>query len=118
MKLQIWSFGVGAKALARNKTNHLIQGNHVLVTLFGTLFICHQWGSLSDVGRPPTREKGSHLPPGTTKLGKLRDGRNSTAVPTAKPDLGSSSLLQGAEVWSPPRDTRNVTVPWGVAQVH
>ena len=42
---------------------------------------------------PPTWEKGSHLTPGTTKLGKLRDGYDSTTAPTAKPDLGSSSLL-------------------------
>ena len=55
--------------------------------LFGTPFICHQWGSLSDMGMPPTWEKGSHLPPGTTKLGKLRDSCNSTTAPTAKPDL-------------------------------
>ena len=66
--------------------------------LFGTLFIHHQWGSFSDVGMPPTWEKGSHLTPGTTKLGKLRDGHYSTAAPTAKPDLGSSSLLGGC--WS------------------
>ena len=95
MKLQIQSFDVGAKALARNKTNHLILVNHVLVTLFGTPFICHQQGSLSDVGIPPTWEKGSHLPPGTTKLGKLRDSQYSAAAPTAKPDPGSSSLLGG-----------------------
>ena len=66
--------------------------------LFGTPCICHQWGSLLDVGIPPTWEKGSHLPPGTTKLGKLRDGHNSTAAPTAIPDLGFSSLLGGC--WS------------------
>ena len=63
--------------------------------LFGTPFICHQWGSLSDVGMPPTWEKGSHLPPGITKLGKLRDGRDSATAPTGKPDLGFSSLLGG-----------------------
>ena len=44
-------------------------------------------------GDASNQEKGSHLPPGTTKLGKLRDSRNSATVPTAKPDLGSSSLL-------------------------
>ena len=49
-------------------------------------------------GDAPTREKSSHLPPGTTKLGKLRDGHNSASVPTAKLDLGSSSLLGG--YWS------------------
>ena len=44
---------------------------------------------------PPIWEKGSHLPTGTTKLGKLRDSQDFTAAPTAKPDLGSSSLLGG-----------------------
>ena len=52
-------------------------------------------GSLSDVGMPPTWEKGSHLPPGTTKLGNLRDGCYSTTAPTAEPDLGFSSRLGG-----------------------
>ena len=48
---------------------------------------------------PPTWEKGSHLPPGTTKLGNLRGGHNSIITPTAKPDLGfSSSMLR--ECWS------------------
>ena len=63
--------------------------------LFGIPFICHQWGSLSDVGMSPTWEKGSHLPPGTTKLGKLRDRHDSATAPTAKPDLGFFSLLGG-----------------------
>ena len=63
--------------------------------LFGTPFICHQWDSLSDMGTPPTWEKGSQLPPETTKLGNLRDGCNSTTVPTAKPDLGLSSSMLG-----------------------
>ena len=49
--------------------------------LFGTQFIHHQWGSLSDVGMPPTWDKGSHLPPGTTKLGNLRDGWNPSQLP-------------------------------------
>ena len=54
----------------------------------------------------PTWEKGSHLPPGTTKLGNLRDSHNSITAPTAKPDPGfSSSMLR--EI--PPRDARNVT---------
>ena len=59
--------------------------------LFGTPFICHQQGSLSDVGMPPTWEKGSLLPPGPTKLGNLRDGRDSVTAPTAKLDLQDSS---------------------------
>ena len=50
LKLQIQSFNLGAKAMARNKTNHLVLVSHILVILFGTLFICHQWGSLSDMG--------------------------------------------------------------------
>ena len=49
--------------------------------LFGTPFICHQWGSLSDMGTPPTWEKGSHLPPGTTKLGNLRDSGSLSQLP-------------------------------------
>ena len=48
-------------------------------------------GLPSDVGMPPTWEKGSHLPPRTTKIGKLRHSRDSTTAPTAKPDLGFSS---------------------------
>ena len=50
------------------------------------------WGCL------PTWKKGSHLPPGTTKLGKIRDSHNSTTAPTAKPDPGFSRLL--GECWS------------------
>ena len=61
--------------------------------LFGTPFICHQQGSLSDVGMPPTWERGRHLPPETTKLGNLRDSHHSTTAPTAKPDLGFSFML-------------------------
>ena len=56
------------------------------------------------MGMPPTWEKGSHLPPGTTKLGNLSDGCDSITAPTAKPDLGFFS-----SVLSPPRDARNVT---------
>ena len=58
------------------------------------------------MGIPPTWEKGSHLPPGTTKLGKLRDGHDSITDPTAEPDLWDSSPLL---LESPPRDARNVT---------
>ena len=46
-------------------------------------------------GIPPTWEKGSHLPPGTTKLGNLRDSHDSATAPTAKPDPGFSSMLGG-----------------------
>ena len=74
--------------------------------LFGTPFICHQWGSLSDVGTPPTWEKGSHLPPGTTNLSKLKDSHDSVTAPTANQDLWDSSA---PFFESPPRDARNVT---------
>ena len=57
-----------------------------------------QWGSLSDIGTPPTWEKGSHLPPGTIKLCNLRDGHDSATAPTDKPDLGFSSMLVCAAV--------------------
>ena len=70
----------------------------------GLHFICHQWGSLSDMGMPPTWEKGSHLPPGTTKFGNLRDGCDSITAPTAEPDPGFFS-----SVLHPPKDARNVT---------
>ena len=61
------------------------------------------------MGMPPTWEKGSHLPPGTTKLDNLRDDHNSITAPTDKPDLGFFS-----SVLSPPRDTRNVTWCTGI----
>ena len=80
-KIQIQSFKLGAKALTRNETNHLFWVGCILITLFGTPFIYHQWGSLSDVGMPPAWEKGSHLPPGTTKLGNLRDSCDLSQLP-------------------------------------
>ena len=89
---------MGTRTLARNHINHLIWDNCFLITLFGTPFVCHQWNSLSDVGMPPTWEKGSHLPPRTTKYGKLIDSCNSTTAPTAIPNLGSSSQQEGC--WS------------------
>ena len=46
---------------------------------------------LRHVGMPPTWEKGSHLPPGTTKLGELRDGRDSAM---------QLPLLN--QIWDPP----------------
>ena len=82
--------------------------------LFGTPFICHQWGSLSDVGMPPTWEKGSHLPPGSTKLGKLRDGHDSTTAPTAKPDLGFPSLLWGCWSVEPTQGCQKCDRSWEV----
>ena len=55
--------------------------------LIGTLFICHQWGPLTDMEMPPTWGKGSHLPPQTTGFGQFEGGLQSITVPTAKPDL-------------------------------
>ena len=68
LKLQIQSFNLGTKALARNKTTTWFELATSLSHCLGLLFICHQWGSSQMVGMPPTREKGSHLPPWTTKL--------------------------------------------------
>ena len=45
-------------------------------------------GSLLDVGMPPTREKGSHLPPRTTKLGNLRDSHDPSQLPLLNQILG------------------------------
>ena len=106
---------MGTKAWARNHINHLIWGNCFLFTLFGTLFLCHQWDSLSDMGMPPTWEKGSYLPSRTTKAWQIkRLSRTPPQLPLLNqiwpPLLGK----KGAEVWGPPRDARNVTGPhWG-----
>ena len=95
---------MGTKALARNKANHLVWISCILVMLFRTLFMHHQWGSLLDMGMPPTWEKGSHLPPGTTKLGNLRDSHNPSQIP-----LPNLIFRIFTSVLSPPRDARNVT---------
>ena len=65
-------------------------------------------------------EKGSHLPPRTTKLSKLRDGHYSATASTVDQIWDSLLGKKGAAVWSPPRDARNVMVTphLGVAQVH
>ena len=105
---------MSAKALARNNINYLVWGNHFLVTLFRNPFIHHQWGSLADVGMPPTWEKGSHLPPRTTKLCNLRNGCDSITAPLLNQIWDSLLSKNGAEVQSPPRDARNLTGPhWG-----
>ena len=39
------------------KKNHLVCISHAFITLIGTPFIPHQWGSLIDMGTPPTWEK-------------------------------------------------------------
>ena len=56
-------------------------------------------------GEPPAWEKVSHLPPGTTKLGNLRDGNDPSQLPLLNQIFGI--LLLHFE--SPPRDARNVT---------
>ena len=66
-------------------------------------------GSFMNVGMPPTREKGSHLPPRTTKVCNLRNGHDSITAPSVKPDLGSSSRYEGCcsvkpTLSGPPRD--------------
>ena len=93
LKIQIWSFNVAAKALARNKSNYLVWVSCILFKLFGTPFICHQWGSLLDVEMCPTQEKGSHLPPGTTKHGNLRDSHDPSQLPLLNQILGFFSSV-------------------------
>ena len=90
LKLRIWSFFMGAKALARNNINYLVWGNCFLVMLCGNLFICHHQGLFTNMGMPPTWEKGN-LPPRTTKLYNIGNGCDSVTAPTVEPDLGFSS---------------------------
>ena len=120
LKLWIRSFFMGAKALARNNINYLIWHGHLLIMLWGNLFICHQWGSFTDVGMPPTRKKGNHLPPRTTKLCNLRNGRDSVTAPTVKPDLGFSSRYEGCCSVEPTQGCQKCdrSTFSGVAQVH
>ena len=40
------------------------------------------------MGMPPTWEKGSHLPPGTTKIGNLRDGHDLSQLPLLNQIIG------------------------------
>ena len=57
-------------------------------------------------GMPLTREKGSHLPSGTTKLGNLRDGYDPSQLPLPNQIFGIPLLCFDE---NPPRDARNVT---------
>ena len=68
-------------------------------------------GSFTNMGMPPTREKGSQLPPRTTKLCNLRSGCNSVTAPTVDQIQDSLLGMKDAAVSSPPRDARNVTGP-------
>ena len=51
--------------------------------------------TFTNVGMPLAREKGSHLPPRTTKLCNLRNGCDSVTAPTVEPDPGFSSRYEG-----------------------
>ena len=84
-------------------------------------------GSFTNVGMPPTWEKGNHLPPRTTKLCNLRNGRNSVTAPSVKPDLGFSSWHEGhcsdeltnlVPTPGMPEKCDRVLQSVGVAQVH
>ena len=46
LKLQIRSFFVGAKALARNNINYWVCCDHLFTMQFGNPFLCHQKGFL------------------------------------------------------------------------
>ena len=56
--------------------------------LIGTPCICHQGGSLADMGMPPTWEKVV-----TYLLKPFKGWLQSVTAPTAKPDLQDSSTL-------------------------
>ena len=77
-------------------------------------------GSFTNVGMPPTREKGSHLPPRTTKLCNLRNGHDSVTAPTVKPDLGFSSQYEGCCSVEPTQGCQKCdrSTFSGMAQVH
>ena len=77
-------------------------------------------GSFTNVGMPPTREKGSHLPPRTTKHCNLRNSHNSITAPSAKPDPGFSSWYKGCCCVEPTQGCQKCdrSTFSGVAQVH
>ena len=76
----------------------------------GICFYTTNGGSCTYVGMPPTREKGSHLPPRTTKLCNLRNGCNSVTAPTVNQIWDSLLSMKDDAMLSPPRDARNVMV--------
>ena len=76
----------------------------------GIHFYATNGGSCTYVGMPPTREKGSHLPPRTTKLCNLRNSRNSITAPTVNQIRDSLLGMKDDAMLSPPRDARNVMV--------
>ena len=76
----------------------------------GICFYTTNRGSCTYVGMPPTREKGSHLPPRTTKLCNLRNSHDSVTAPTVNQIWDSLLGMKDDAMLSPPRDTRNVMV--------
>ena len=76
----------------------------------GIHFYATNRGSCTNVGMPPTREKGSHLPPRTTKLCNLRNSCDSITAPTVNQIQDSLPSMKDAAMLSPPRDARNVMV--------
>ena len=77
-------------------------------------------GSFTNMGIPPTREKGSHLPPRTTKCCNLRNGHDSITAPSAKPDPGFSSWYEGCCYVEPTQGCQKCdrSTFSGVTQVH
>ena len=76
----------------------------------GIHFYATNGGSCTYMGMPPTREKGSHLPPRTTKLCNLRNGCDSITAPTVNQIQDSLLGMKDDVMLSPPRDARNVMV--------
>ena len=76
----------------------------------GIHFFATNWGSCTYMGMLPTREKGSHLPPRTTKLCNLRNGHDSVTAPTVNQIRDSLLGMKDDAMLSPPRDARNVMV--------
>ena len=67
---------IRCKGPCKKSKNHLVCVSHVFITLIGTPFICHQWGSLADVWMPPTWEKVVTYLLKPLDFGNLRDGHN------------------------------------------
>ena len=76
----------------------------------GICFYATNGGSCTNVEMPPTREKGSHLPPRTNKLCNLRNGCDSITAPTVNLIQDSLHGMKDAAMLSPTRDARNVMV--------
>ena len=61
--------------------NHLVCVNCIFFMLIGTPFICHQWGSLTDVGMPPTWEKVVTYLLEPPDFGNKRDSHDPSQLP-------------------------------------